>query len=90
MQILMSELLDVVDEPDAMAAILSSNKDLLIEPLEDDDAVVEIDSIYKPGTTRNDRYQIYRMTMEERISKARNSSVRVVLRTLADFVLSHE
>eukprot|EP00977_Amphora_coffeiformis_P001394 scaffold287_cov173-Amphora_coffeaeformis.AAC.8 len=90
MQTLMSELLNVVDEPDAMAVILSSNKDLLIEPLEDDEAVLEIDSIYKPGMTRSERYQVYRTTMEERIATARNPSVRVVLQNLADFVLSHE
>ena len=90
MQTLMSELLNVADEPEAMAAVLSSNKELLIEPLEDDEAVLETDSIYKPGMTRNERYQIYRTTMEERIATARNSNVRVVLRNLADFVLSHE
>ena len=82
--------MNVADEPDAMAAILKSNEALLMEPLEEDDAVLDTDSIYKPGMTRTDRYQIYRKTMEERVATARNSSVRVVLRNLTDFVLSHE
>ena len=90
MQDLMSSLLDVAGDQDATTGVLESWKEFLLEPLEDDNAVLEADSIYKSGMTRAERYQTYRATMEERIQSARNSTVRNVLQKLSDFVLSNE
>ena len=86
----MSSLLDVAGDQDATTGVLESWKEFLLEPLEDDNAVLEADSIYKSGMTRAERYQTYRATMEERIQSARNSTVRNVLQKLSDFVLSNE
>lgn len=95
MQQLMSELLNAIGDDEngnRVASLLQEHRDLLLEPLEDDDAVLESDSIFNGHgmVTRAERYQIYRTTMEERIQKARSPNVRQVLQTLADFVLSHE
>ena len=83
-------LLNAADSDQAMQELLNDASDLLLEPLEDDDAVLETDSIYTPGMTRKERYETYKATMDERIQTARNSTVRVVLQKLTDFVLSHE
>jgi hypothetical protein len=90
MQGLMNDLLNEVDDEQASHAILEASKDLLLDPLEDDDAVLEVDSVYKPGMTRAERYRTYRTTMQERIQTARNSTVRIVLQRLSEFVTSHE
>ena len=87
----MSNLLNAADDPDTMTSLLEAARDWLLEPLEDvDGAVLETDSIYTPQMTRAQRYQTYRQTMQERIQGARNGSVRTVLQTMSDFVLSHE
>ena len=91
MQELMSQLLQAAEHDQAMMTqLLESSKELLLEPLEDEDAVLETDSIYRVGMTRTQRYQRYRQTMDERIQSARNPNVRKVLQTLSDFVLSYE
>ena len=90
MQELMGNLLNVVGDAQATTALLEESRDLLLEPLEDDEAVLETDSIYKPNMTREERYQTYRQTMQERIQSARNSNVRSVLQSLSDFVLTNE
>ena len=90
MQELMGNLLNVANNDGAMNDLLEDARELLLEPLEDDDAVLEKDSIYKPGMSREVRYETYKSTMQERIQTARNSTVRVVLQKLSDFVLSHE
>ena len=90
MQELMSNLLNVAGDDEATQVLLEASKDLLLEPLEDDHAVLETDSIYQPDMTRQERYQTYRTTMLERIDKARNSNARWVLEKMSDYVLSHE
>jgi hypothetical protein len=90
MQELMSNLLGVAGNEQAMQVLLESSKELLLEPLEDDDAVLETDSIYTPNMTRKERYDVYRTTMLDRIAKAKNTNVRIVLQKMSDFVLSHE
>ena len=86
----MSNLLNVAGDDEATQVLLEASKDLLLEPLEDDHAVLETDSIYQPDMTRQERYQTYRTTMLERIDKARNSNARWVLEKMSDYVLSHE
>jgi len=82
--------LDVQEPTLKMKSILQEHGDFLLEPLENDDAVLEPDSIYSAAMTREQRYQAYRRSMKERIDKARNQAAKLVLRVLRDFVVSHE
>ena len=90
MQELMSNLLNSAGDEAATTTLLEESRDLLLEPLEDDDAVLEKDSIYKPNMTRQERYATYRATMQERMQSARNSNVRAVLQKLSEYVLANE
>lgn len=89
MQELVNELLNVVDDPKAMQTLLEEQVDFLLEPLDDDRAVLDPDSIYSSNMTREERYAAYEASMSERLETARNPSVQKVLTALKDFVLSH-
>lgn len=90
------QLLDVAEMPgrgsddEMMLRVLQDNVDFLLEPLEDEDAVLEPDSVIQGDMKRAERYRAYRESMQERISKARNPSAKTVLTALRDFVVSHE
>ena len=90
MQELTNELLNCVDNPSEMQEILKESQDFLLEPLEDDDAVLDPDSIYTTDMSRGERYKAYRASMEERVRSAKNPTVRTVLETMKDFVLSFQ
>jgi hypothetical protein len=70
--------------------ILENHKDFLLEPLEDMDAVLDPDSIYRGDMTRSQRYQSYRESMHERVDKARDPKAHEVLEAMMDFVLRFE
>jgi hypothetical protein len=88
MQELVNELLNVCDDAAAMQSLLEEQADFLLEPLDDDRAVLDPDSIYRSNMTREERYQAYETSMAERLVTARNPAVKKVLTTLKDFVLS--
>lgn len=88
MQEIVNKLLDSSDQPETMQSILQQNKEFLLEPLEDDDAVLEPDSIYRAGMGRNERYQTYEESMKERMEKARNEAAKNVLSALMEFVIA--
>ena len=89
MQQVVNELLNVVDQPPEFTrAILEQNTEFLLEPLEDNQAVLDPDSIYTSGMTRNERYDTYEKSMQERLDSAKKPSVKKVLTALKDFVLS--
>jgi len=68
--------------------ILSKNTNLLLEPLEEDDAVgMDEDSIYDAGMTRDERFGRYELVMRERERKAVNKSVKRVLEAMREFVM---
>jgi len=90
MQELTNELLNCANDSSQMQEILNSYQDFLLEPLDDDDAVLDPDSIYTADMSRAERYQAYRGSMEERVRSARNPTVRTVLEAMKDFVLSFE
>ena len=95
MQRLTSELLNcgTADTPENQQRrqdVLAEYQDFLLEPLEDDDAVLDPDSIYTPGMTRAQRYEAYKASMDERVGSARNPQARIVLSAMRDFVLSFE
>lgn len=88
MQEIVNQLLDSSDQPETLQSILQQNKEFLLEPLEDDQAVLELDSIYRAGMSRNERYQTYEESMKERMERARNSATKTVLTALMEFVMS--
>ena len=45
-------------------------------------------SIYSPGMSRDDRYETYQRSMDERIGSCKNLQVRLVLEAMREFVLS--
>ena len=90
MQQMVNDLMDVVGSDEETETILQKYKDFLLEPLDDDEAVLDPDSIYNSTMDRTARYQAYAKSMESRIKSARNSSARSVLESMRDFVLKHE
>jgi hypothetical protein len=75
---------------DALRQILDDHRDFLLEPLEDQDAVLDPDSIYKPNMTRLERYDVYRSSMDQRIGASRSGQACAVLTAMRDYVLEFE
>eukprot|EP00526_Cylindrotheca_closterium_P022614 CAMPEP_0113609946 /NCGR_PEP_ID=MMETSP0017_2-20120614/4760_1 /TAXON_ID=2856 /ORGANISM="Cylindrotheca closterium" /LENGTH=186 /DNA_ID=CAMNT_0000518793 /DNA_START=10 /DNA_END=567 /DNA_ORIENTATION=+ /assembly_acc=CAM_ASM_000147 len=82
------ELLDAVGDESMTNEILVRFKEFLLEPLDDPDSVLESDAIYTPQMSRVERYDAYRSSMDERIKNSKNGSVRSILQSMKDFVLS--
>jgi len=87
-QDLMNDLLENTEDDAILEKILSKNVDLLMEPLNADDALMDEDSIYSPEMTREERFKIYDQVMQQREKKAVNSSVKKVLSFMREFVMS--
>ncbi len=79
-------LVDQNENKDKLISILQEHSDLILEPLNDDDCVMDEDSIYDPGMTREERYVRYDDVMEQRIEKAVNKSVKRILEVMKEFV----
>jgi len=73
--------------PSKMAEILRSNADFLVEQLVDQEAVLDVDSVYTADMDLAERRGKYAAVMEERINGARSGEVKKVLVALRDFVL---
>lgn len=86
MKELMSTLL--TSEPEKYDAILLNHEELIMEPLNDDDAVLDEDSIYEPGMTREERFERYDSAMSTREASAVNASVKQILSKMRSFVMS--
>ena len=69
--------------------ILNEHSELILEPLVDDNAVMDEDSIYDPGMTKDERFERYDTVMNQRIDKATNKSVRKILTLMKEFVSSY-
>lgn len=85
-----NKLLNSVGDAETTNSILEEYQDFLLEPLEDQDAVLETGSIYSSGMSRQDRYAAYRNSMNARVASCKNGNVRQVLTSMRDYVLSHE
>lgn len=74
----------------ALNEILERNVELLMEPLEEDGAMVGMDgdSIYDQGMTREERFGRYDSVMREREARAVNRGVRRVLGVMREFVMA--
>lgn len=90
MQELMGKLINANTENDEIPALLMSNEEFLMEPLEDDDAVMDEDSIYDLGMSREERFERYNKVMQEREEKAVNKKVEVILKIMREFVMSRK
>jgi hypothetical protein len=91
MQTLTNSMLNAVPfEKEKLLAILQENKQFLLDPLENDLAVQENDSIYLECANRTERYRAFGGSMDSRLLKVRDPSVRLVLQTMRDFVLEFE
>jgi hypothetical protein len=90
MQQLMSELLNAAPNENLMRSILQENKEFLLEPLEDKDAVQDVDSIYLQCKNRQERFRAYERAMEQRLAKATNPTAQLVLTAMKEFVLECE
>ncbi|KAL9185517.1 hypothetical protein ACHAXT_003294 [Thalassiosira profunda] len=84
------DLLNRLSDEGAVAELLQSNEDFLLEQLNDVDAVLEPDSVYTPDMDRGERFRRYREVMDERIEGARAPAAKKALGALKDFVLSRE
>jgi hypothetical protein len=90
MQQLMSELLNAAPNKNLMQSILQENKEFLLEPIEDEDAVQDVDSIYLRCKNRQERYRAYEQAMEQRLDSAKNPTAKLVLTAMKEFVLACE
>ena len=73
--------------PSKMEEILRNNADFLVEQLVDEEAVLDVDSVYTADMGLDERREKYAAVMEERITGARREEVKRVLVALRDFVL---
>jgi hypothetical protein len=87
---LTQELMRNITDDAKMQEIIENSRDFLLDPLENEFAVVDPDSIYEPGMTRAARYSRYRETMNDRIRNATNGSVKKMLQMMKDYVLNFE
>jgi hypothetical protein len=91
MKQIMNEMLNAVPDGDKINTILLNNQEFLLEPLNDDHAVQDdIDSIYTKCKNRFERFQTFQQTMNERILKVNDQSVKFVLTIYKDFILSQQ
>ena len=89
MKELMNTLLEnSLKDDEAINSILLENEQLLLEPLTEDDAVMDEDTIYDPGMSRDQRFETYSKVMLEREETAVNATVKRVLSLMRQFVLS--
>jgi hypothetical protein len=96
MKQIMNEMINTVPDYDKVREILQTNREFLLEVLEDDQAVQEDSSstsnsnIYQNCTNRLERYIAFQSNMKERIQSAQNPSVKTILILYTDFIMSHQ
>jgi hypothetical protein len=85
----LNQLLASVNDDQQLQSVLASNREFLLELLDDDDGTA-MTMLYRDSTSRADRYRAFANTMTNRIGRARNPDVQRVLTAYRDFVLQHE
>ena len=85
-----TELLMCISDDDSVSELLLSHEDFLLDQLNNEDAVLEADSVLSPDMTRSQRFQRYGEVMQERINGARAPAAKKALGALKDFVMSRE
>ena len=79
-----------INDDEKIQELLEKARSLLLEPLDNDNAALDPESIYSPGMTRAQRYLKYRLTMEARISSASRADLKKMLQAMKDYVLSQQ
>lgn len=90
MRELTTDLLARLSDEEAVAELLRSNEDFLLEQLNDLDAVLEPESVFTPDMGREERFGRYREVMDERIANARAPAAKKALGALKDFVMARQ
>jgi hypothetical protein len=96
MKQIMNEMINTIPDYDKVRDILQTNREFLLEVLEDDRAVQDDSSstsnnnIYQNCTNRLERYIAFQSNMKERIQSAQNPSVKTILILYTEFVMSHQ
>jgi hypothetical protein len=90
MQQLHSQLLNAADSSAQLRILLEENAEFWLEPLDDDNAVLDPSSVIRAGMDRTERYRVYERSLQERIDCAKGKAVRNVLVALKTFILEHE
>jgi hypothetical protein len=88
MKQIMNDMIHAVPDYDRVHSILQTNREFLLEPLEDDDTMAMEHST--PNDPRRQRYAAFSVELQSRIRRARNPSVQQILRQYHDFVMSHQ
>jgi hypothetical protein len=87
MKELMSKLL-LTNTPEEIDEILHQNEDFLMEPLIQEEAILDKDSIYEVGMTVKERFERYNSVMVQREQQAVNDQVRRILASMREYVMS--
>lgn len=88
---LVSSLLRVVNDDQAMENVLTENANLLMEPFSDEyDPKLDQDSIYSEGMNREEKLKKYDAVMEDRIKQANSEQARIILNAMRTFVLDYD
>jgi hypothetical protein len=89
MKLIMNELMNVAPDEEKIRTILKDHVDFLLEPLDDEKAVQDINSIYTNCKNRKERYATFEKSMSERINTAAtHPSVKQILTLYRDFIMS--
>lgn len=86
MKDLMTNLLNA--DESQMQNLLLENEELLMEPLLFEDAVLDKNTIYDRGMSKDERFDRYESVMLEREEKAVNKNVGRILCAMREFVMS--
>lgn len=90
MKKVMEDLMRNANNDKAMDDVLLDNEEFLCEQLNDEDAALDMDSIYEPDMGKEERYRKYNEALDERISQARDSNVLKILERMKEFVMSYD
>jgi len=71
MKELTANLFISISDSTAVQEILESNKEFLLEPFNNDEAILDAESVYDLDMTRDERFVRYGEVMEDRISGAK-------------------
>jgi hypothetical protein len=90
MKELTASLFQSISDKESVQQILNNHEDFLLEQFNNLGVVLEEDSIFTPDMSREERFQRYKVVMEERIQGARAPAAKNILIALREFVLSKE
>eukprot|EP00546_Thalassionema_frauenfeldii_P011686 CAMPEP_0178928520 /NCGR_PEP_ID=MMETSP0786-20121207/19955_1 /TAXON_ID=186022 /ORGANISM="Thalassionema frauenfeldii, Strain CCMP 1798" /LENGTH=135 /DNA_ID=CAMNT_0020604405 /DNA_START=130 /DNA_END=534 /DNA_ORIENTATION=- len=76
---LTDDLLANIDDDKKVKELLGEAREFLLDPLENENALMDQDSIYDPNMSREERYLCYEKTMEERITACHRKKTRKLL-----------